>query len=210
LPPAAHSAFLQAYSAALDKAFRVAGFVSIAAFVASWFIQEKPMRTTVTAEDLGSSFAMPRGDDSRAEIVRALGVLVGRQKMRAYFQRVAAEAGIDLPVNECWTLVQVRRGHNDPPVLSERSGASPEAVQSTLVALGEKGLVTPPAADGARDGPVQLTESGAAIADTLLASVRDRLEQLLDGWSPEQYPDLSRLLNDLAAEVVPAREPLTA
>jgi EmrB/QacA subfamily drug resistance transporter len=210
LPPAAHSAFLQAYSAALDKAFRVAGFVSIAAFVASWFIQEKPMRTTVTAEDLGGSFAMPRGDDSRAEIIRALGVLVGRQKMRAYLERVASEAGIDLPLNECWALVQVRRGHNTPRVLSERSEASPEVVQSTLASLAEKGLLTGRVEGDTPDSPVELTERGAAIADTLLASVRNRLEGLLEGWSPEQYPDLSRLLNDFAAEVVPATPALTA
>ncbi len=210
LPPAAHSAFLQAYSAALDKAFRVAGFVSIAAFVASWFIQEKPMRTTVTAEDLGGSFAMPRGDDSRAEIIRALGVLVGRQKMRAYLERVASEAGIDLPLNECWVLVQVRRGHNSPRALSERSEASPEAVQSTLTSLAEKGLLTRQPEGDPQDSSVELTESGAAIADTLLASVRERLENLLEGWSPDQYPDLSRLLNDFAAEVVPAAQELTA
>jgi EmrB/QacA subfamily drug resistance transporter len=210
LPPEAHSAFLQAYSAALDKAFRVAGFVSIAAFVASWFIQEKPMRTTVTAEDLGGSFAMPRGDDSEAEIIRALGVLVGRQNMRAYLERVATEAGIDLPLNECWALVQIRRGHKDPDVLSERSGASPEAVQATLATLAGKGLVTGPPANATGDRSLELTQSGAGIADTLLASIRKRLEKLLEGWSPEKYSDLSKLLNDFAAEVVPTREALTA
>jgi EmrB/QacA subfamily drug resistance transporter len=210
LPPAAHAAVLDAYSAALDKAFRVAGLVSIAAFVASWFIQEKPMRTTVTAEDIGSSFAVPRSDDSLAEIVRALGVLVGRQRMRAYFERVAVEAGVDLPINECWVLVQLRRGHNDPGGLSERSGAPPEAVHATLDALAQKGLLGRPAADDTRDGPLELTEQGAAIADTLLATVRDRLEKLLEGWSPEQYSDLGNLLNEFAEEVIPTRQPLPA
>jgi EmrB/QacA subfamily drug resistance transporter len=210
LPPAAHAAILDAYSAALDKAFRVAGFVSIAAFVASWFIQEKPMRTTVTVDDLGRSFAMPRGDDSLAEIVRALGVLVGRQRMRAYFERVAVEAGVDIPINECWVLVQLRRGYSDPLVLSERSGAPPDTVHSTFDALVQKGLVARAGNGEAVDGSVQLTQRGTAIADTLLANVRDRLEKLLEGWSPEQYSDLSNLLNQFAAEVIPARESLNA
>jgi DNA-binding MarR family transcriptional regulator len=210
LAPEVHAAFLQAYSNALDKAFKVAGFVSIAAFVASWFIQEKPMRTTVTAEDVGSSFAMPRGDDSQVEIIRALGVLVGRQRMRAYLERVAAEAGVDLPLNECWVLVQIRRGYNDPVFLGERSGASPQAVESTLADLADKGLVKHSTGDDTSGIPVELTESGSAIADTLVATVRDRLEKLLDGWSPEQYPDLLSLLNQFAAEVIPARQPLNA
>jgi EmrB/QacA subfamily drug resistance transporter len=210
LPPAARSAFLEAYSGALDKAFQVAGFVSIAAFAASWFIQEKPMRTTVTAEGIGSSFAVPRGDDSLAEIVRALGVLVGRQRMRSYFERIAIEADVDLPINECWVLVQLRRGYRDPLVLSERSGASPEVIHSTLDALTQNGLIARPTAGDAQDGSLQLTERGTAIADTLLSTVRDRLEQLLEGWSPEQYSDLGRLLNEFAAEVIPARESLNA
>jgi DNA-binding MarR family transcriptional regulator len=184
--------------------------VSIAAFVASWFIQEKPMRTTVTADGIGRSFAVPRSDDSLAEIVRALGVLVGRQRMRAYFERIAAEAGVDLPINECWVLVQLRRGQSDPLVLSERSGTSSEAVHSTFDALVQKGLVARRPDGDNVDGPVELTERGAAIADTLLATVRDRLEKLLEGWSPEQYSDLSNLLNQFAAEVIPAREPLNA
>jgi EmrB/QacA subfamily drug resistance transporter len=210
LPPATHTAILDAYAAALDKAFRVAGLVSIAAFVASWFIQEKPMRTTVTAEDIGSSFAVPRSDDSLAEIVRALGVLVGRQRMKAYFERVVVETGVDLPINECWVLVQIRRGCSDPQVLSERSGAPPEAVHASLSALTQSGLAVSPAAGGTIDEPFALTERGVAIADKLLAAVRDRLEKLLDGWSPEQYSDLVNLLNEFAAEVIPAREPLTA
>jgi DNA-binding MarR family transcriptional regulator len=210
LPPATHTAILGAYSAALDRAFRLAGFVSIAAFIASWFIQEKPMRTTVTTEDIGSSFAVPRSDDSLAEIVRALGVLVGRQRMKAYFERVATEAGVDLPINECWVLVQLKRGCNDPRVLSERSGAPPEVVHSTLDALVQKGLVARPPSDDTGDQTPELTERGVAIADKLLVTVRDRLEKLLQGWSPEQYSDLVNVLNQFAAEVIPAREPLKA
>jgi DNA-binding MarR family transcriptional regulator len=128
--------------------------------------------------------------------------------MRAYFERVAVEAGVDLPINECWALVQIRRGYSSPGVLSERSGAAPAAVQSTLADLAQKGLVTVPAAD--TDAPFELTDSGVAIADTLLASVRDRLDKLLDGWSPERYTDLSNLLNEFATEVMPTHEPLTA
>ncbi len=55
LPPDIRAACLAAFAGSLDTAFKVAGFVSIIAFVASWFIKELPMRTTVTTEDLGSA-----------------------------------------------------------------------------------------------------------------------------------------------------------
>ena len=87
LPRAIQEIYLSAFASSLDTAFRVAGFVSIVAFVASWFIKELPMRTTLTTEDSGSAFGVPRSDDSMAEILRALGVLVGRQRMRQWLER---------------------------------------------------------------------------------------------------------------------------
>ena len=49
---------------------------------------------------------------------------------------------------------------------------------------------------------LQLSPAGAEIADRITAAVRDRLEGLLEGWSPEQYPDLVQLLDHFAAEIV--------
>ena len=40
------------------------------------------------------------------------------------------------------------------------------------------------------------------IADRLRATLRSRLEGLLEGWSPEQYPDLVSLLDHFAHEIV--------
>lgn len=55
-----------------------------------------------------------------------------------------------------------------------------------------------------------LTPAGLAIADQLIAAVRARLEPLLDGWSPEQYPELVRLLDRFATEVIPTGSTLVA
>lgn len=210
LPPSIHTVFLDAYAASIDKAFRVAAFVSVAAFVASWFIQEKPMRTTVRAEDVGSSFAVPRSSDSLAEIIRALGVLVGRKQMRAYLQRVASEAGIDLPIAQCLLLVHLRHPSNkmELQTLAARRDVPLEVLESALADLRVRGLVAPASTEDELDEDVELTAAGAAVADDLVTTVRERLERLLEGWSPEQYPDLVNLLNELAVEVVPSRAAL--
>jgi EmrB/QacA subfamily drug resistance transporter len=204
LPPAAHAAVLQAYAGALDQAFKVAGFVSIAAFVASWFIQQKPMRTTVTAENLGGSFGMPRSDDSRAEIIRALGVLVGRQRMREYFQRILDDAGIDVPVGECWLVIQVRRGCTDTAALAQRSGSTVDVIHSALTNLEARSLVTITTDE---TPAIALTDSGVALADLVVARTRARLDKLLDGWTPDRYPELARTLDEFAVEIIPATQP---
>jgi DNA-binding MarR family transcriptional regulator len=216
LPPQVHSAYLDAFAASLDKAFKVASIVSIVAFVASWFIKELPMRTTVTAEDIGEAFAMPRAPDSLAEIVRALGVLVGRKQMRAYLERVATEAGIDLPLADCWLLVRLRREPNSDLVeLANRNKVPLQDLEAALADLASRGLIAPQAPRLVADGPggsqpVVLTPAGVAVADQIIAAVRTRLERLLAGWTPEQYPDLVQLLNTLATEVIPATPTLAA
>ena len=108
-PAGVRATFLDAYASALNTGFRVAGFVSIVAFVASWFIKELPMRTTVTADGVGEAFGAPRPPDSLAEMARALSVLVGRKQMLEYLRRLTVEAGVDLPLADCWVLVQLRR-----------------------------------------------------------------------------------------------------
>jgi hypothetical protein len=197
LPPEVRSSFLEAYSQALGTAFRVAAYVSILAFAASWFIKELPMRTTVTTDGIGEAFGSPRSPDSLAEIGRALSVLVGRQKMIAYFARVASEAGVDLPLASCWVLVELRRhpglSEADLRALAVRQKMTPEAIDSAIQDVKDRGLC---------GADLRLTDKGVEAADVLTAAVRERLETLLDGWSPEQYPDLVELLDHFAAEIV--------
>ena len=196
--------YLDAFARSLDQAFRVAAFISIASFVASWFIKELPMRTTLSIESVGGGLAEPRSQDSLAEIMRLLSVLVGRQQMRDFLERIAAEAGVDLPVADGWVLVQL---HRDPDVdLRARAAAvkmPEEALERALTEVKERRLAT---GEGAA---LSLTPAGADIAEQLVAAVRSRLTGLLDGWSPEQYPEVMRLLQRFATELVPAtaREP---
>jgi hypothetical protein len=213
LPPEVHAAYLAAYAGSLDTAFKVAGFISIAAFAASWFITELPMRTTLTTEDLGGAFGAPRPGDSLSEMLRALSVLVGRQKMQQWLQRVAIEAEVDLPLTDSWVLVQLRR---DPMANLAEQAIERKVPQAALDAavtdLIERRLLTEApqlvvGGDDAQTGDhlpaVALTESGAATADQLVDAVRARLVGLMDGWSPEQYPELVNVLNQFASDLVP-------
>jgi hypothetical protein len=134
-----------------------------------------------------------------AEIMRLLSVLVGRQQMRSFLERIAAEAGVDLPIAEGWVLVQL---HRDPDVdLKARANAvkMPEdALTKALARVKDRGLAI---GEGAN---LTVTPAGRDIAEQLIAAVRARLTGLLDGWSPEQYPEVMRLLQRFATELVPA------
>jgi EmrB/QacA subfamily drug resistance transporter len=206
LPPAVHATYLSAFASSLDTAFKVAGFVSIIAFIASWFIKELPMRTTTTTENLGGAFGAPSSGDSLAEILRALSVLVGRQQMRDWLQRVADEAGSDLPLADGWVLVQLRRSPNaDLISLADAQKVPLHVLDGAVADLVDRGLLTDSGGEDATlESPtLALSPSGALVADQVIDTVRERLESLLDGWSPEHYPELVKVLGQFASEIVP-------
>jgi hypothetical protein len=197
LPPQVHATVLTAYSSAITTAFRVAAFISIAAFVASWFIKELPMKTTIAPTDIGETFGATRSPDSIAEIGRLLSVLVGRQKMEEYLGRVVRETGIDIPLIDAGVLVLLRTQPTmDAPALvalAKTRGVPSEQAEAAVADTVSRGLVTP---------DLQLTAEGADLADRLTAAVRQRLEEMLQAWSPEQYPDIVKLLDQFANELV--------
>ncbi|HEY2563257.1 MAG TPA: MDR family MFS transporter [Acidimicrobiales bacterium] len=197
LPPQVHTTVLAAYSGAITTAFRVAAFISIAAFVASWFIKQLPMKTTLAATDIGETFGAPRAPDSLAEIGRVLSVLVGRQRMEEYLGRVIREAGIDIPLTDAGVLVLLRAQPTmDGPALVELAkarGVSSERAGAAIADSIARDLVTP---------DLQLTPVGADVADQLTVAVRQHLEEMLQAWSPEQYPDIVKLLDQFASEIV--------
>jgi len=218
LPPDIHAAYLAAFAGSLDTAFKVAGFVSIIAFVSSWFIKELPMRTTVTTEDLGSAFGAPRSGDSWSEICRAPSALAGRDQMLQWLERVAAEAGMDLSLADCWVLVRLRRGPQvNLPALAAADKVSVVALDGAVADLIERGLLIADttsdlvATNGAAVAQVEsdvhvapmLTSTGVLVADQLIGTVRSQLEKLMEGWSPEQFPELVQLLDEFGFDIVP-------
>jgi hypothetical protein len=216
LPPPVHAAYLAAFAGSLDTAFKVAGFVSIIAFVSSWFIKELPMRTTVTTEDIGSAFGVPRSDDSWTEMLRALSVLVDRPQMRQWLEHVAAESGADLPITDNWVLVRLRRdplvdlpsqatAHEIPTASLE--GAVADLIERGLLVVDTtRDLVVAHGAAAANDDlpALKLSSSGAAAADWLIDAIRSRLERLMEGWSPERFPELKESLDQFACDIVPS------
>jgi predicted MFS family arabinose efflux permease len=112
LPPAAHTAYVHAFTNALGTVFVVAACVAAVGFVVSWALEQRTLRDTVVAgAGIGESFAIPRDTDSLAEAARALTVLVGREGRKRMVEQLAERAGVDLEPAACWLLVRL---HENP------------------------------------------------------------------------------------------------
>jgi EmrB/QacA subfamily drug resistance transporter len=223
LPGPIKTGFVTAYADALQTVFLIAVPVVLVAFALTWLLREVPLRRTVETSGLGESFAVPKPDTSYDEIARAVSVLARRDTRRRIYERLAARAGVDLSPAAVWLLARVAEM---APVtledLSARCGVSRAQLRIALGELemarlvddcdagdGEPGAAgtgwAPDGVDvheaGAGGVPLVLTPAGSAVRDRLLAARRERLEELLEGWSPEQHDELAAMLTRLAGEL---------
>jgi EmrB/QacA subfamily drug resistance transporter len=214
LPPAARAAFVGAYADALTTVFLVCAPVAALGFLLSWLLPERPLRRTVEAAGVGEAFAAPKHHDPLPEIERALSTLARRDSRERILDRLAQRAGVALTARQCWVLARVgETGPTDAFAIGEANAVDPARVAARIAELRERGYV-----DGPADAVV-LTADGQEVLDRLVAARRERLAELLDGWSPEAEADLAALLSRMARDVVadhpdgaprPEHEPVAA
>jgi EmrB/QacA subfamily drug resistance transporter len=222
----AHEPRVQAYADALQTVFLGTIPFALLAFALTWLLREVPLRATVETAGLGESFAAPRPGASEDEIARAVSVLAHRDARQRLYERLARRAGVDVSPGAVWLLGRI--GEQAPVTLThlgERSGVPTDRLRAPLAELEMARLVEPSvvgaaprasdaadagwAPDGALGEPqpssqaaLSLTPLGVATRDRLIAARRDRLAELLEGWSPEQHEELGRLISRLARDLV--------
>jgi EmrB/QacA subfamily drug resistance transporter len=197
LPPAARAAFVGAYADALTTVFLVCAPVAALGFLLSWLLPEKPLRRTVEAAGVGEAFAAPKHHDPLPEIERALSTLARRDSRERILDRLAQRAGVALTARQCWVLARLgEAGPTDAFAIGQANAVDPARVAARIAELRERGYV---------DGPAEavvLTADGHEVLERLVAARRERLAELLDGWSPEAEVDLAALLSRMARDVV--------
>jgi DNA-binding MarR family transcriptional regulator len=196
LPPETREAIMHAYAASIQTVFLWATPVALLAFVLAWFVRELPLRQTATAAD--PSEGLPGRCEvrsSRDEIERALCVLIWRDHgARDLYQQLGRAAGVALPAGSLWALCKIaREGPVAESEFAARTGVRPERGRITLDRLVQAGYVH------RADGALTITASGHAAVDQLIATRRAALARRLEGWSPEQHPELADLLSRLAS-----------
>ncbi|MFC9326745.1 DHA2 family efflux MFS transporter permease subunit [Kitasatospora sp. NPDC057015] len=196
LPPAVQDGIHHAYSESITRVFLFAVPVVLVAFVLSLLLREQPLRSTVTAPDLGESIGVnPVERSSLDEIARALSTLNTREARRDLFRRITATAGLDLQPAASWLILQMHHhGSVETVELAERRIVPVEVVETAAREVESRGL-----ASRGSGLPLRLTEAGEAAATRLVAARRTQLAELLGDWDEQQYADLAALLTRLSS-----------
>ncbi|POM26905.1 Multidrug resistance protein 3 [Actinomadura rubteroloni] len=194
LPSNVRGHFLHAYSDAIQHVFLWAVPVAAAGFVLALFLREAPLRSTAAAPDYGEGVGGASARGSREEIERALSDLMRRDpNAREVLARLGRLAGVDLPPGSMWALCRIaREGPVAGDVLARRAGVDVEKGRPFVDRLVDGGYVT------RTDAGLTVTAQGRDASERLFATRARGLARHLDGWSPEENPELTRLLEKLA------------
>jgi EmrB/QacA subfamily drug resistance transporter len=197
LPAAARTVYENAYVHALRPVFVVAGAIGAVGFGLSLLLRERPLRATAaTSTGLEDALAAPKGPSSLAEIDRALAVLVGDERRRAFSEGIAARAGVDLDPGSVWALARFGSyGIAGTREMAGELGIAAERIAEVQKGLRERGFVE---GDGEQ---AQMTPAGVAIADQLLSARREQLHELLADGDSGREPEVQSLLEQLCVEL---------
>jgi EmrB/QacA subfamily drug resistance transporter len=201
LPGAGKLAYENAYVNALQPVFLVAAGIAAIGFLLSLRLREQPLRATAsTSTGLEDALAAPKSANSLAEIDRALALLVGDDRRRAFNEHVAVRAGLDLSPGAVWALARFGSyGIAGTREMATRLGIEDERVAEVERELRERGLT---ADDGSG---AALTPAGVALADQVLSARREELSALLADHDADRQPEVQQLLERLCVELSGSR-----
>jgi DNA-binding MarR family transcriptional regulator len=97
-----------------------------------------------------------------------------------------------------------REGFREIDVMAQRSKTPPARVREVAAALAQRGFVTIDV------DTVSVTEAGRQVAALIVAAQEEILNEFLEGWSPQEHPDVKILVHEISARLSEEHEGLVA
>jgi DNA-binding MarR family transcriptional regulator len=143
------------------------------------------------------------------EIELALQRMSARENREQLYETLAHRAGVDLPPRSVWLLYRLA----DRPACTVGEVADRLKVDPSVIQPGLDGLVSAGMIQERRRGAdcdLYLTSAGSDALEKLTEARRSGLTELLEGWNPEEHPEVIQLVKDLAHSLLADDERLVA
>ncbi|HWJ86262.1 MAG TPA: MFS transporter [Cellulomonas sp.] len=183
--------FLDGYSDSIHTIFLMAVPVGAIAFLLTWLIPERPLRTGASTPESGEAFAAPAGRSSYEELRLMLWREVGRQDPLKAYAILNRNLDIDLTPGQCWMLSRVSGERSRTFArMTERSGVEIGRVRQVAAELESRGLIE------IHDETATPTPAGDAVAERLRENEREQLRQVVAQWGDGE-PELEELVEQI-------------
>ena len=201
--------YIDAVTHAVQTVFLVAVPICFVAFLLSFLLPEVPLRRTVQTVDPGEVAGASQTRSSLQEIELAIERVAARENRAELYETLAQRAGVDLPPRAVWLLYRL----SDRPACSVEEVAEHLHVEPSVIQPGVDGLVSAGMIEERRRGDecdLHLTTAGSMALGRLTQARRDGLTDLLEGWNPEEHPELIEMVKQLAHSLLADDERLVA
>ena len=201
--------YIDAVTHSVQTVFLVAVPISFVAFLLSFLLPEVPLRRTVQTVDPGEVAGAPQTRSSLQEIQLAIERVAARENRTELYETLAERAGVDLPPRAVWLLYRL----SDQPACSVEEVAEHLHVDASVIQPGVDGLVSAGMIEERRRGgdcDLHLTAAGSMALGRLTEARRRGLTDLLEGWSPEEHPEVIEMVKQLAHSLLADDERLVA
>jgi DNA-binding MarR family transcriptional regulator len=207
--PALFNEYIHAVTHAVQTIFLVAVPIAFLAFLLSFLLPEVPLRKTVQTVDPGEVHGAPQARTSLQEIELALQRVSARENRAELYETLANRAGVDLPPRAVWLLYRL----SERPSCTVQEVADHLHVDPSIIQPGVDGLVSAGMIKEHQRGPdcdLHLTDGGTQALEKLTEARRRGLTELLEGWNPEEHPEVIELVKQLAHSLLADDERLVA
>ncbi len=204
-----YTRYTDAVTHAIHVIFLIAVPISFFAFLLSFLLPEVPLRKTVQTVDVGEVHGMPENRSSLQEIELALTRFSARENRGELYRTLAVRAGLDLPPRSCWLLYRLAEN----PACTVEDLAGRLKIDTGVIQPGVDGLVTAGMVDQRPQGAkheFHLTASGNDALVRLTEARRAGLTDLLEGWNPQEHPEVIEMVKELAHALLADDERMVA
>jgi len=209
LPPVLRAGVIDGISHTIQTVFLIGVPIAFMAFVLSWMLPELPLRRSIRTVDAAEGFAMPDGRTSLQELQEQLDRIASRENRAELYRTLAERAGLELEPKAVWTLYRLAdRPDCTLEGICRQLKVPADRIEPGVTALEEAGMVR--CGEDASGHHLELTDRGRQAIEKLTAARRAGMTELLEGWDPDEHPEIVEMVRKLAHELLADDERLLA
>jgi len=197
LPPAIQAGVINGIAHTIQTMFLIGVPIAFVAFLLSWTLPELALRKSIRSSEPAEHLGIPAPRSSLEEVKLQLERAARRENRGELYGMLADRAGIDLQPRAVWLLYR----------LADREASSTEEVgirlkvDPAVLHEGVDALVAAGMAERVVDGgthTVVVTAAGREAIERLTIARRQSLTEVLEGWDPEDHPEVVEMIRHLA------------
>jgi DNA-binding MarR family transcriptional regulator len=207
------SGVIQGIAHTIQTMFLIGVPIAFVAFLLSWTLPELTLRKSIRTSEPGEQLGTPAPRTSLEEVRLQLERAANRENRAELYGRLATRAGLDLQPRLVWLLYRLAdRPESTLEEVCSQLKVDPDRLHEGVDLLVAEGMVERAGREsGVGGGPtLVLTADGHEAIEKLTIARRQSLTEVLEGWDPEDHPEVIEMVRDLARALLADDDKLLA